>query len=59
MLTQACEGRDAYSASMCLGGSREDCREIGAGESSIISSSAGVEMGVGDVTSIEVHEGIL
>lgn len=37
---------------LCLGGSREDCREIGAGESSIMSSSAGVEIGVGEVTSI-------
>lgn len=33
---------------------------MGAGESSIMSSSsAGVEIGVGDVTSIVLHEGTL
>jgi hypothetical protein len=48
------------SAMMGLGGSKEDCREMGAGESSTISSSAaGVEPGVGDVISNWVKKGAL
>ena len=52
------------SASIDLGGSIEDWRVIGAGESSIMSSSwssstVGVDTGVGDVTSICVLNGSL
>lgn len=48
------------SAMMGLGGSKEDCLEIGAGESRIISSSAaGVDPGVGEVISNWVKKGVL
>lgn len=47
------------SATIGLGGSNEDRRDIGAGESSIISSSLGVDTGVGDVISICVKKGAL
>jgi hypothetical protein len=48
------------SAMMGLGGSKEDCREIGAGESRLISSSAaGVDPGVGEVNSNCVKKGAL
>lgn len=45
------------SATIGLGGSNDDRRDIGAGESSIISSSLGVARGVGDVISICVKKG--
>lgn len=51
---------ETYSAAIAFGGSRDDCLEIGAGESSIMlsssSSTVGVVIGVGEVTSMSWFE---
>jgi hypothetical protein len=59
-ITEFVTSEDTYSAIVAFGGSKEEALGTGAGESSMMSSSsAGVEIGVGDVTSNCVEKGVL